>query len=675
MPRLRAAAGAVLLVVLLALPSSQAAQSATLRAASSGAASILAASPSETLALLAATPRPIRDPAALVGRVTGTTVASVEGSAPAEPLGVGRVDSFWVLDLNANRYQSRQAVLHLVTDRAYWYVEQGRSVDQGGLERSAVQFDQVTYPTVRRHFGSEWSPGIDGDPRISIFIGTVPGVGAYFSNWDEYPRAVFPFSNEREMVHVNLASMPPGTVTFDSTLAHEFQHMVHWNANPAQETWVDEGSAELAAALSVAGRTIGVTRFAGEPDTQLTAWAQGAGTAAHYQAAFLFMQYFAERFGGAEALRAAIAEPGRAPEAFSRYLARVNRALGFDHVFQDWVVANLLDNPTLLDGRFGHLGSDPSMAIIARLAPSNPELSETVHQYGTDYVDVAGDGDGWELHFAGEATVPLVRAEPTSGRQLWWSNRGDGLDTSMTRRFDLRNAAAGDPLTLRFNLWYETEQDFDYLYVMAATDGGIHWQVLRGAHSSDDNRAGNAVGPGYSGRAGDGPGWLAETVDLSPFAGSELLLRFEYVTDQAYNARGALVDDVAIPELGYLDDAESDTGWVYDGWVRSDNTIPQAWGLRLVEYGRDGAVTVRVLAAGPDGTLIEPLPALGRDVERAVLTVSGLAPLTLEQSAYRVALRPAVPGTPSVARTRVVSSLPFLDHTVGREIGGRRPGL
>ena len=33
---------------------------------------------------------------------------------------------------------------------------------------------------------------------------------------------------------------------YETVLAHEFQHMVHWNNDRNEETWVNEGMSELA---------------------------------------------------------------------------------------------------------------------------------------------------------------------------------------------------------------------------------------------------------------------------------------------------------------------------------------------------------------------------------------------------------------------------------------------
>ena len=42
----------------------------------------------------------------------------------------------------------------------------------------------------------------------------------------------------------------------------------------------------------------------------------------------------------------------------------------------------------------------------------------------------------------------LLPVTPRSGEACWWSNDGDGIDTTLTRRFDLTGV---DTATLRFN--------------------------------------------------------------------------------------------------------------------------------------------------------------------------------------------------------------------------------
>jgi hypothetical protein len=596
-----------------------------------------------TLDRLLAAPRPQRDPVALTSRVTGTQIPWAATQPFVGPLQAGRKDTFHVLDQTDNQYKERHATLRLVSTRAYWYVQDGESASDGDLALTAQQFDDLVVPKVHSVFGQEWSPGIDGDPRVTIVLGSVPGVAGYFSSWDEYPRSVFRYSNEREMIHVNLGSVRLGAPSLSGTLAHEFQHMVHWHANPQAETWVDEGFGELASELVDASRTQSTGGFQRRPDIQLTTWSQDGQNGTHYQASYLFNRYVAQRFGQAS-IGAWLTEKGRPPESITAYLSRAGFGVTFDDVFADWIVANLLDDPAVGDGRYAHDGIEHRAPVSLTLNPDGAPSDQTVSQYGAKYVELQGTGADADLVFEGSPSVRLVGADATSGRGLWWSNRGDGLDSSMTRQFDLSGVTTA---TLSFNLWYDTERDFDFLYVLASADGGARWDVLHGVSADDANPTGNAIGPGYSGKSGAAggrggePAWIGETVDLTPYAGGPVLVRFEYVTDQGYNARGVLIDDVAIPEIGFLDDAETDGAWTADGFLRSGNVIPQTWSLQLVEYRRGGPTTVRPLRADASGEAVERLARLGGEVERAVLVVSGLAPRTLETAPFRVTLRPA----------------------------------
>ena len=57
-----------------------------------------------------------------------------------------------------------------------------------------------------------------------------------------------------------------------------------------------------------------------------------------------------------------------------------------------------------------------------------------------------------------------------------------------------------------------------------------------------------------------------------------------------------------------------------------------------MEYPRGGTPRVRVLTADADGRVVERLPSLGGETERAILVVSGLAPRTLEEAPFLVTL-------------------------------------
>jgi hypothetical protein len=134
--------------------------------------------------------------------------------------------------------------------------------------------------------------------------------------------------------------------------------------------------------------------------------------------------------------------------------------------------------------------------------------------------------------------------------------------------------------------------------------------------------------PAYTGMSGgaDVPAWLQERIDLTPFAGEELLLRFEYVTDGAASGPGVMLDNVAIQDIGLSDGFEAlDPGWEAEGWLRTANAVPNEWGLFLVTeaLGEAGnvvhSVTPLAVEAGGRASLTQALPD---DVVRSWVVVA-----------------------------------------------------
>ena len=83
------------------------------------------------------------------------------------------------------------------------WVEEGATYDPADLKAAADKFAEETYPTNRNFFGSEWSPGVDNDPRLHILHSEQLGnsIAGYFSGADEVSSKAQPFSNERDVLH------------------------------------------------------------------------------------------------------------------------------------------------------------------------------------------------------------------------------------------------------------------------------------------------------------------------------------------------------------------------------------------------------------------------------------------------------------------------------------------
>jgi hypothetical protein len=530
------------------------------------------------------------------------------------------------------------------TENVYFFAEKDVSVDEGDVKRLVDTFQEKTYPTDREFFGSEWNPGVDGDPRLYILYARGLGfsVAGYYSSADEYSRLAHEFSNEKEMFYINADATGPGDSSLPGTLAHEFQHMIHWYHDRNEETWMNEGSSVMAEFLNGYSADGFDSIFISEPDLQLNSWVEEGGdpdSISHYGAAFLFMTYFLDRFGN-EATQALVADPANGLRAVDDVLkardltdSATGQPLTAIDVFADWVIANYIGEADVADGRYEYHNYADAPVVFSPTDTFNDcpvDQSATVHQYAADYYEINCSGSV-AINFTGSQQVPVIPADPHGGRYAYWSHRNDESDTTLTHEFDLTGLSSA---TLTYWAWWAIETDYDYTYLEVSADDGQTWKIIQTPSGTDANPTGNNLGWGYTGNSGGGSTseWVQETVDLSEYAGQPILLRFEYVTDAAVNRAGFVVDDLSIPELDYATDFEQDdAGWEGEGFVRMDNILPQSFVVQVIVYGDETHVERMALTDANIGALTVDLGS----GEKAVLVVSGLTPFTTEVASYR----------------------------------------
>jgi immune inhibitor A len=474
---------------------------------------------------------------------------------------VGDSEEFYVLDLAGPSVRTISASVRHITEHAYFFVEDGTGAGQAGLERMGSDFENIVYPTVRERFGSEWTPGVDSDPRITILHARIDA-GGYFSGGDEFPAAVSRRSNEREMVYLD-SSVIGGGLHYIGLLGHEFQHMVHWNADPSEDSWVNEGLSQVAAQEVGAGHDW-LNLFLSAPDTQLTFWPQYESSAVHYAAAELFMSYLLDQYGGRGNAAALVAERTDSVRGVQAYLDGFGKK--FEDVFADWVVANYLD---LDSGPYSHASTDSKTGAVQRVGAGS--AGGEVGQFAADYLRIE-DASMFNFDGADEVSIGI----PQLDGAFWWANRGDSLNTRLTREIDLSGQTSA---TLRFSAWYDIEHGWDYAYVSVSTDGGARWTALNATTTTDFDPVGAAYGPGYTGSSG---GWVQEEVDLSAYAGGKVLLRFEHVTDDATSLTGLAIDNIEVPAVGFLVGAESVGGWAAEGFKRIEGPLEQRFVVQVI---------------------------------------------------------------------------------------------
>ncbi len=306
---------------------------------------------------------PIADPIGLAERLGGQAGIPQVMAESAAPVPVGTVHTFWASDTDTQESFQVDAEMVYATDHVYFWVEQGIDYDPDELKALVDEFETQSYPTNREFFGSEWTPGVDGDQHLYILLADGLGVNlaGYYSSVDEYSPLAHEYSNSHEMFYLMAGNVDLGDAYTAGVLAHEFQHMIHWFRDQNEDTWMNEGFSVLAEHLN--NFDIGGFDFAYavEPDQALLHW-PGANedTIGHYGQAFLVLAYFLDRFGS-EATQAIVANQANGFDSIDQVLADLGfgdastgEPVSADDVFLDWALAMLLQDSSLDDGRYGY---------------------------------------------------------------------------------------------------------------------------------------------------------------------------------------------------------------------------------------------------------------------------------------------------------------------------------
>jgi hypothetical protein len=232
------------------------------------------------------------------------------------------------------------------------------------LENLLQQFDEVIYPTDTTCFGMpEERPS--GDTKIDILIFNIRDevfwspytaqyyIGGYFSS-------AVNFLNEKNIIHIDCYAGPMSW-PYEPIVAHEFQHLIHYDMDSNEELWVDEGCADFAQFLCGNGHPKDQIAYylVYHPFTSLTFWGGGLES---YGASYLFTLYLSEHYGGAEIISDLVKNPLNGIEGIENTLIANGYTITFDEVFQNWAIANYIDNTSIDNGEYGYFALDiPSL--------------------------------------------------------------------------------------------------------------------------------------------------------------------------------------------------------------------------------------------------------------------------------------------------------------------------
>lgn len=283
----------------------------------------------------------------LPGRRTPLTrLASSTGNMPGKEPEPGDIITFQVDKAGGEKKRPLAAVLKVVGRHCLIFIELGYHLPDARLQRIARTFDQHIYPRTVATFGSEFNPGIDGDPRITLLLlHGMEGSDGLFYPGDEYPVDEEPGSNQREMLYLSIERLADADDFMGHLVAHELQHMIHWHHDDNEVYWVEEGLSEYAATL-FNHLPWTAAQFFLNPDRSLFAW-EDAREYANYGHVFLFFDYLFSRpelgeDGRIKLIHEIVSSKEIGDRGVAQALASVGSSLTFAGVFRDFSAATFL---------------------------------------------------------------------------------------------------------------------------------------------------------------------------------------------------------------------------------------------------------------------------------------------------------------------------------------------
>lgn len=285
-------------------------------------------------------------------------------STTPAPLASG---SFWAVDFtsstsSATAYYPVNATKVAEGSHCQIFLEQGGAVSPQAIEALRSEFDNAIYPGLVAAFGSEPNPGIDGDPKLYILLLNVRDgfnptssssfIAGYFDPLSEFAlTAQNPNSNQKEILFLNInpaTGVDPASISFFETIAHEFQHVIHWEQkahqrNVLDDTWLDEAMSTVARTYCGYGPDYSqVLTYQHAPADSLTGW---NNTLEDYAVVYMWAQYFKDRVGSG-IFRTMLQNSQTGIDSVSAALAAAGYPKDFTGTFRDWAVANYVGNGT-----------------------------------------------------------------------------------------------------------------------------------------------------------------------------------------------------------------------------------------------------------------------------------------------------------------------------------------
>ena len=180
-------------------------------------------------------------------------------------------------------------------------------------------------------------PDVDGYPQVFLLILDIPDT-RLVGFFDPRVAAHEVPEMRRDVLYLDEWFLRRHTYLARGTLAHEFQHLIHWGHDVDEEIWLNEGMSGYAEALTgfpEADSTV-VDAFLQNPGAGLTGWENQDW---NYGSTYLFSAFLAERYGG-DLIRAVVADTANGVAGIDAAFAGLGMGGDFEEAWSGWITGN-----------------------------------------------------------------------------------------------------------------------------------------------------------------------------------------------------------------------------------------------------------------------------------------------------------------------------------------------
>jgi hypothetical protein len=243
------------------------------------------------------------------------------------------------------------ATCRYVGDKVFVFVEnrqwdtEGGSVFQSHVDGLATLFEQSTpadsqrgiYDLAVETFGAP--PDVDGHEQVFLLIVDLPFsglIGLFDANVADHAIPEL----RRDVIYLDELAVRRQSYLARGTLAHEFQHLIHWNWDKDEEVWIDEGLSGYAEELVgfPDADPNAVPAFLDAASLPLAGFFENESR--YYGATYLFVTYLAQLYGQ-PLISQIVAQARNGIFGIEDALEQIGEVGDFEKSWAPWVLANM----------------------------------------------------------------------------------------------------------------------------------------------------------------------------------------------------------------------------------------------------------------------------------------------------------------------------------------------